>query len=296
MTVREALIHGAALLKAAGIPTPTLDASLLLADILNVGKVRLIMAGPEPLDDNAYRRFEQSLERRRAGECAAYILGRKEFRGLDFTVNADVLVPRPDTETLVEAALSRIDGLSGKAPSPLTLLDLCTGSGALAVSLKRERPAIQVWAADISAKTLSVARENANRLLKDAKPPIRFIESDLFDRIEKDAEPAFANAPPFDLIVSNPPYIPTALIAALSPEVRREPRIALDGGEDGLDLIRRITADAPPFLNPGGTLLLEADPAQMTAVSLMLESRGYSDIQTYDDLTGNPRVISGKYP
>jgi release factor glutamine methyltransferase len=297
MTIREALIHGAALLKAAGIPTPTLDASLLLGDILNMGKVRLILAGPEPLDDGSYQKFERSLERRCAGECAAYILGRKEFHGLDFTVSADVLVPRPDTETLADAALSRIDELSHEAlPSPLSLLDLCTGSGALAVSLKHERPALQVWASDISGKALALARENANRLLKDEEPPIRFIESDLFDRIEKASGPAPANPPPFDLIVSNPPYIPTALIAALSPEVRGEPRIALDGGEDGLDLIRRIVADAPGFLNPGGTLLLEADPAQMTAVSHLLEERGYSDIQTYKDLTGEPRVIGGKSP
>jgi release factor glutamine methyltransferase len=142
MTIREALVYGAALLKAAGITTPTLDASLLLADILNTSKAGLILAGPDPLDKTLYSRFEQSLERRRAGECVAYILGRKEFRGLDFTVSADVLVPRPDTETLVEAALTRIDELTGNQPpsspgiTPITTLDLCTGSGALAISLK----------------------------------------------------------------------------------------------------------------------------------------------------------------
>jgi release factor glutamine methyltransferase len=327
MTVREALVHGAALLKTAGISTPALDASLLLADILNTGKAGLILAGPEPLDETVYCRFEQSLERRRAGECTAYILGRKEFRGLDFTVTADVLVPRPDTETLVEATLTRIDELTGRQPPfpPVTALDLCTGSGALAISLKHERPAIQVCASDISANALVIARKNAKRLLGDTLPckdgeplwdahpskvthlsgsvpssktaesPIYFIESDLFDHIDEAALTAFPYPSRFDLIVSNPPYVPSAIIDTLSREVRREPRIALDGGGDGLELIRRIIAGAPKHLTSGGILLMEADPAQMPAITRILESGGYYGVQTYKDLTGQPRVISGIY-
>ncbi|MDR2740849.1 MAG: peptide chain release factor N(5)-glutamine methyltransferase [Treponema sp.] len=299
MTVREAVISGAARLKAAGMTTPTLDASLLLADILKIDKTGLILAGDEPLKDEVYRRFEKSLERRLTGECVAYILGRKEFRGLDFTVTADVLVPRPDTETLAEAALTRIDELTCERTGdplfpPVTLLDLCTGSGALAISLKRERPAIRVFASDVSDKALAVARENARRL-EGRGLPIIFIESDLFDRIGEAATPDFSGPPRFDLIVSNPPYVPTAVIATLSPEVWREPSLALDGGEDGLDLIRRIVAGAPPFLSSGGTLLMEADPAQMTAIVRILEDRGYSDIQMYRDLAGRQRVIGGRY-
>jgi release factor glutamine methyltransferase len=195
MTVQEAVLRGAALFKAAGIATPALDASLLLADILNTGKAGLILAGPELLDEASCRRFERSLERRRSGECVAYILGRKEFRGLDFTVTADVLVPRPDTETLVEATLACIDELTlirtsgGPAgplpsPSPVTLLDLCTGSGTLSVALKHERPALRVFASDVSGKALAVARENARRNLQSLvgkELPVIFIESDLFD-------------------------------------------------------------------------------------------------------------------
>jgi release factor glutamine methyltransferase len=307
MTVREAVIRGAARLKAAGTATPALDASLLLGDILKIGKAGLILAGNQPLNDEARRRFEQSLERRLAGECTAYILGRKEFRGLDFTVTADVLVPRPDTETLAEAALARIDeltrrragGSDGVLPAPpVTLLDLCTGSGALAVSLKHERPALRVCASDVSGKALAVARENAGRLtgcLAETGPPVIFIESDLFDRFDEAAIPYFSGPPCFDLIISNPPYVPSAVIPTLSPEVRREPLLALDGGEDGLGLIRRIVAGAPPFLCPGGALLMEADPAQMAVIAGILEERGYSDIQMYKDLAGRRRVIGGRY-
>ncbi|MDR0388208.1 MAG: peptide chain release factor N(5)-glutamine methyltransferase [Treponema sp.] len=310
MTVREAIVRGTALLKDAGVATPVLDASLLLADILNIDSAGLILAGPEPLDEADFRRFERSLERRMDGECAAYILGRKEFRGLDFIVTADVLVPRPDTETLVEAALARIDELALTRaggdpdgalpfPSPVTLLDLCTGSGALAVSLKHERPALRVYASDISGKALTVARKNAAKILQSitgGAPSVSFIESDLFDRIGGDTVPDFPGPPRFDLIVSNPPYVPTSVLAALSPEVRREPRLALDGGKDGLDLIRRSIAGAPPFLTPGGTLLMEADPNQMAAAACILEDRGYSDIQMYKDLAGRMRVIGGRFP
>ncbi|MDR2246551.1 MAG: peptide chain release factor N(5)-glutamine methyltransferase [Treponema sp.] len=298
MTVGDAAIRGAAFLRAVGLASPVLDASLLLADILNTDKAGLILAGPEPLAENMYRRFEQALERRRAGECAAYILGRKEFWGLDFTVTTDVLVPRPDTETLVEAALSRIDECTCSrtdvpSPAPLALLDLGTGSGALAVALKHERPALRICASDISDRALEVARKNALKILQPlagGELPINFIESDLFDRIG-----AFPGPVRFDFIISNPPYVPTAVLADLTPEVRREPPLALDGGKDGLDLIRRIIAEAPPFLCPGGTLLMEAEPDQIRTIAGILESRGYSDIQMYRDLAGQMRVIGGSY-
>jgi release factor glutamine methyltransferase len=305
MTIGEALNQGTALLAAAGKETPALDASLLLADILHTGRTGLVLAGPDPLPEGAGVRFAEALERRRAGECVAYILGHREFRGLDFLVGPEVLVPRPDTETLVEAALAQIDALPlGK---PLCLLDLGTGSGAAAVSLKHERPQLMVYASDISPAALSLARRNTARLLGAAADnggpdnglhktapdsggldngPVRFIESDLFDRI-----------PPvrFDLIVSNPPYVPAGIIPGLAPEVQREPRIALDGGEDGLDLIRRIIQEAPNHLQAGGVLLMEAGPGQMEAVSGILASRGFLEVQTYRDLSHRDRVIGGTY-
>ncbi|GHV89226.1 hypothetical protein AGMMS50267_15860 [Spirochaetia bacterium] len=358
MTIREALTEGTARLSAAGIETPSLDAALLLADILNTTRTALILAPLTPLADDTCRRFTQSLDRRLAGVCTAYILGRREFRGLDFTVTPDVLVPRPDTETLVEAALTSIDRMAAKTasspPSPIALLDLCTGSGAVAISIKHERPQLAVYASDISPKAIAVARQNAAKLLavcctscspmkkiglqadfylancaqkrsfcrspliavflrhqaqknykrnrlpgtstpaitSETPSPITFIESDLFN-----AFPAALNIPRrFNIIVANPPYVPSGVIETLSAEVRREPRLALDGGDDGLDLIRRLITEAPRHLFPGGSLLLEADPSQMETITRILADRGYTGIQTYMDLSQRPRVTGGTVP
>jgi release factor glutamine methyltransferase len=189
-----------------------------------------------------------------------------------FMVNPSVLVPRPDTETLVEAALQT----TGTARSAL---DLCTGSGAVAIALKRERPALTVTASDISPAALEAARTNAENLHTE----IRFVESDLFDRVEGC----------FDLIVSNPPYIPTAWIASLAPEVQKEPRLALDGGGDGLDLVKKIILGAKTRLNPGGMLLMEADSRQMPAIGELLRGGGYQKVRAYRDLAGLERVIGG---
>jgi release factor glutamine methyltransferase len=282
--------------------TPALDAALLLGDLLQTGRAGLLLKTGEPLPDGVEARYQLSLEKRLSGLCVAYIRGRKEFRGLDFAVTPAVLVPRPDTETLVEAALETLDRLA-PLPGPL-VLDLCTGSGAVAVALKHERPDLRVYASDISAPALEAARLNAATLLPSAHavahavaeavegnapdPVITFIESDLFERIPQPA-------PGFTLITANPPYIPRGLIDTLAPEVRREPRLALDGGETGLDLIRRIIDGARPFLRPGGALLLEASPAQFPAIAAMFRSRGYDTIRSYDDLSGRPRVAAGSY-
>jgi release factor glutamine methyltransferase len=173
---------------------------------------------------------------------------------------------------------------------PALVLDLCTGSGAVAVSLKHERPDLAVYASDLSPEALALARINAERLLPalPGTPPLCFIESDLFS--------SFAEAPAFGLIVSNPPYVASALLPLLAPEVLREPRLALDGGEDGLTLIRRIIAEAPDHLLPGGALLLEADPGQMGRIAALLAERGFGEIQTRRDLAGRERVIAGRIP
>jgi release factor glutamine methyltransferase len=295
MTVREVLAEGTALLSSfhpgSSINTPALDASLLLADLLRTGRAGLIIAGPETVPGDIRKRYARSLERRLSGECVALILGRREFRGLDFTVTPDVLVPRPDTETLVEAALACID----RRTENLTLLDLCTGSGAVAVSLKHERPSLSVYASDISPQALEVARGNAERLLpgtappNTASPPVIFFRGDLFAGL--DTRPDLPRR--FHLITANPPYIPTGLIPSLAPEVRREPRLALDGGEDGLVLLRRIISGAAARLRPGSMLLLEADPRQMEALRDLLVSGGYKGIEIYKDLSGLERVIGG---
>jgi release factor glutamine methyltransferase len=299
-TIREALREGTARLKKAAIDTPLLDASLLLAKALGIDRARLILVDRDTLPEEAGRRFEGFLERRLEGECAAYILGHKEFWGLDFLVNPAVLVPRPDTETLVEAALETIRRLSGgtAAGTPagtLRLLELCTGSGAIAVALKHEVPGLEVWASDISGEALETAKTNAARLLPDpavrgsgeaetGAPEhggIRFVESDLFARIPGR----------FHLIVSNPPYVPSGELESLAREVRQEPPLALDGGRDGLGLIRPLIGAAPKHLHPGGALFIEADPRQMTAIAAILEKRGFKGIQTYRDLSGKDRII-----
>jgi release factor glutamine methyltransferase len=338
LTVQAAQARGARLLASAGIGSPALDASLLLAEALGLERGRLILAYPDPLPDGAGRRFEEMLKRRLAGDSAAYILGRKEFWGLEFAVSPAVLVPRPDTETLVEAALEYVnreggspplragrgpalppqrgarpfppegppqrppawdsvnDRHDGPGPRPYRLLDLCTGSGAAAVALKHEKPDLEIWATDISAEALEIARLNAARLLAgrlpagnapggrpDSAAGITFIQSDLFARIPGR----------FNIITANPPYVRSAEIPRLPAEVRGEPRTALDGGPDGLCLIRRIIAGAPEHLGAGGVLLLEADPRQMEAVRGELEKHGFKGIQTYRDLSGAERVIGG---
>ncbi|MDR1986475.1 MAG: peptide chain release factor N(5)-glutamine methyltransferase [Treponema sp.] len=290
MTLREVLAAGTALLKSASFPfsqeaqrepTPALDAALLLASVLQTDRTGLILRDAEPVSEGDLQQYTRLLERRLRGECAAWILGYKEFWGLSFTVSPEVLVPRPDTETLVEAGLAAIDRLP--ADGPCTLLDLCTGSGAVAIALKHERPAIEVYASDISPEALAVAAGNAARLLP--KPGIYAIESDLFHRITGR----------FHIITANPPYVPSDMIPALALEVRREPHLSLDGGVDGLDLIRRILVQAKAHLYPGGTLLMEADPGQMQTITRLLKNQGYGPITRIPDLSGMPRVITAGF-
>ena len=279
MTIREIFYQACVRLRNTGIETPALDAGVLLAAVLHTDRAGLIITGERPVSDEARDAYTRALERRLDGECVAYIVGRKEFWGLDFTVTPDVLVPRPDTETLVETALSH---KAGRRMSDTTeeILDLCTGSGAVAIALKHERPAAHVVASDISPAALLVARQNAARLLGDDEA-IHLIESDLFNKIDGQ----------FDLITVNPPYVPSALIPSLAPEVRGEPLLALDGGNDGLDLIRRIVSGAKPHLKPGGALLMEADPDEMDAISRLLLAEGYDQPRLYYDTAGKARVI-----
>ena len=303
MLVKEALAEGRARL--ARTENPALDAGLLLSLVLGVGREKLYLdfaeVSPEDLS-----RFREYLERRLSGECTAYITGRKEFYGLDFRVTQAVLVPRPDTETLVEAALEE---LSAFPSHRLSLLDLCTGSGAVAVALKHEKPELDVWASDISGEALEIARFNAEKLLAGRENAgIRFLHGDLYDPLTE--RPAMPDGPlpggpvtpKFTVITANAPYVPSAGIAGLAREVQNEPRIALDGGEDGLDLIRRIIAGAPRYLvrgtagrpGYGGVLLLEADPSQTQKIAAVMERHGFGEIYTRKDLSGGDRVIAGR--
>ena len=318
MTIQEILTQGKRILESpctsSSIDNPALDATLLLTEALNTRREELWIRGKETIEESYSRKYYDLLERRRGGECIAYILGHKEFRGLRFAVNPNVLVPRPDTETLVEAALEYIDTLrgtpghtalpgslsSGQGGSPrdtekteeLSLLDLCTGSGILAVSLKNERPFLSVTASDISGKALAVAAQNAEQLLNNRMSlgtgfldnPVRFIQGDLFENIRGK----------FHIIVSNPPYVLSEELKNLAPEVQREPKIALDGGSDGLDIMTRIIAASPRYLYSNGTLLLEAGSRQMPAIQAYLKTYGFGNIMVHRDIAGRDRVISAQ--
>jgi release factor glutamine methyltransferase len=265
-----------------------LDARLLAAKALGWSVERLLAHSDAPLEGAALAAFNAFVERRLSGECAAYIIGTKDFRYLTLAVNESVLVPRPETELLVEAALRLCGGgnarggeRGGERGDGKRVLDICTGSGAVALALKYEEPSLVVTASDVSLPALDVARANAAAGLD-----VDFVHSDLFERVTG----------AFDVILGNPPYVPSAAIAGLSPEVRREPRLALDGGPDGLALVRRIVEQAPSHLAPGGSLLLEADSRQMPAISVMMRDAGFVHISIHKDLAALDRVIEGGLP
>jgi release factor glutamine methyltransferase len=216
------------------------------------------------------------IKRRQAGESVAYLVGKKEFWGLEFAVDARVLVPRPDTETLIEEARERLAGV--EAPR---VADVGTGSGAIALTLAKLFPAAVVFAVDISPAALEVARGNAERL----GLAVTFVEGDLGAPLAEQA--------PFSLLVANLPYIPSGDLAALPAEVRVEPSLALDGGPDGLALVRRLVAEAPALLGPGGVLALEIGAGQAPATAEILRAAGFTDVQTRRDLGGIERVVSG---
>ena len=270
MTIREALLQGAARLEQAGVPDARLDAELLLARVLSEDRLRMRLDGARPLTDGQRRAYDALLCRRQTREPLQYIEGEASFMGLSFRVAPGVLIPRQDTEILCEEALARMK-------PGARVLDIGTGSGALAVSLARLGRASQVTAVDVSDAALAIARENAQRL----GAAVRFVKSDCFAALAGER---------FDLIVSNPPYIAREEMETLMPEVRCEPELALAGGEDGLDYYRRIAREAPAHLLPGGCLLFEIGWRQREAVSALLrESVGEPfSLKDYGD---NWRVV-----
>jgi release factor glutamine methyltransferase len=279
-----------------GLGTPRLDAELLVAHVLALPRLQLYVQFERVLSPDELASLRALIKRRQSGESIAYLTGRKEFWKLELAVDARVLVPRPDTETLVEEALARLgEPVEGQrelaepaepveaaaAPAPARIADVGTGSGALALTLAKVRAGAAVFASDVSPAALEVARANAERL--DAA--VTFVEGDL-------GAPLAAHAP-FTLIVANLPYIPTAELASLPAEVRSEPALALDGGADGLDLVRRLVAEAPALLAAGGTLALEIGAGQADATRALLQAAGFIDVRTRKDLAGIERVVSG---
>lgn len=278
-TVRRVLTWATQDFAARGFDCPGLDAELLLSHALGVDRIRLIMDSNTVLASEQLQAIRELIQRRRTGEPIAYILGRREFYGLEFRVDSRVLIPRPDTETLLEVALRRTESksLHGRA------LDLCTGSGCVAIALSRARATWEFLATDISTEALDAARHNAERL---GAHNVAWHLGDLFANLE---------AAQFDLITSNPPYIPAAEIAALASDIRDfEPRLALDGGADGLQVIRAIVDQAKRFLVAGGVLAIEVGAGQANAVTALFEAAQYTEIQRQRDYGGHERVVSGR--
>lgn len=259
-----------------GIDSARLDAELLLADTLELDRVGLYLHFDRPLSPDELASFRARVRRRAGHEPVQYILGESEFWSLALAVGPAVLIPRPDTEVLVEEVLSRLT-------DEAELLDVGTGSGAIAIAVAHEKPGVLVTAIDNSPAALRVARRNAER--HGLAERIRFLEADLARLPEKT----------FDLVVSNPPYIAAAEWAALMPEVRdHEPRAALYGGEDGLEAYRHLARQAAGVLKPGGWLLVEVGASQASAVRTLFDEAGLTGCGVRDDYAGIPRVVCGK--
>jgi release factor glutamine methyltransferase len=254
---------------------------VLLAHALATTRIQLVIDSQRALVPDELARFRELVKRRRAREPVAYLVGAREFYGRTFRVDRRVLVPRPDTEKLVEVALEKTKARS----MSLRALDLCTGSGCVAITIARERPTSRVHATDASDEALEVARDNALRL---GATNASLARGDLYDAVDPRCR--------FEVVVSNPPYVATEEIASLMPDVREfEPPLALDGGQDGLAVLRRIVARAPEHLSQGGTLALEVGAGQAGEVTRLLTERGFSEVGTAQDYARIDRVVFGTW-
>ncbi|MFT3707906.1 MAG: peptide chain release factor N(5)-glutamine methyltransferase [Archangium sp.] len=256
-----------------------LTAEILLGHVLSIARVKLYMDLDRPLTKDELATYRALIQRRLAGEPTQYLVGFREFYGRKFTIDARVLIPRPETELLVEAALRDV-----KKDQPSRVLDLCTGSGCIAISIAAERPQASVWATDLMPTALEVAKQNATALQVDGR--VTFFDGDLFAPV-----PAGAT---FDVIVSNPPYVKSSEIAGLQKEVQKEPRVALDGGADGLTIISKLITDALPRLKPGALLALEIGEDQGQAVSELMTRSNYRDVKVEKDLARHDRLVLGR--
>ncbi len=258
-----------------GAETPRLDAEVLLSHLLGEKRIYLYVHFDQPMTSDELARYRELVRRRMAGEPVAYICGEKEFMGLTFKVTPAVLVPQPDTETLVEAAIERLRGK--KSPR---IADICTGSGAIALALAHYLPETSVAATDISADAVEIAKQNTETL--ELSERVQFFEGDLL---------APLSGGTYDAIVSNPPYIPSTEIENLPREVRAEPKIALDGGPDGLDFYHRLVRESAALLKDGGFLAVECGDTQAGAISEMAKSGGFGKTEIVRDLAGKERVV-----
>jgi len=280
-TIRKVLTWTTQHFDKKGVDAPRLTTEVLLAHVLKTTRVRLYVDLDRPMEKEELAAFRALIARRIAGEPTQYLTGVREFYNRPFKVDARVLIPRPETELLVEAALHALpkDG-------PGAALDVCTGSGCIAISLAAERPQATVTATDLSPDACALARENAQAL--GVAERVRVLEGSLYAPLPPDAL--------FQVVVSNPPYIASGEIAGLSAEVRREPRMALDGGPDGLVLLRQVITGARRVLAPGGLLALEIGETQGAAVQALLQAAGYENARVEKDLERRERLAFGTQP
>ena len=271
-------------------PNAKIDAEYLLAHILNCKRQELYLNSERELSNDEINIFKGFVQRRSKREPIQYIIGEEEFRGFIFKVTRDVLIPRPETELLVEEAVKIASGLQPPAPEQLTIIDLCTGSGCIAVSAAKEITESRLYATDISEKALAVARENAKKHCVENK--ITFLQGSFFEPLkDKGLEGKI------DIMLSNPPYVSKKDMEKLQPEIKEyEPPIALYGGEDGLDSYGTIIPQALPYLKKGGYLILEIGYGQAEGVKeLFAQHPAYSKIEIIKDLSGIERVVKARH-
>ena len=276
MTIKQAILQAEQAFQDAGVPDPRIDAELILCHLTGLNRMSMLMQAQNTLTSEQEQRFSSLLLSRTQRKPLQYLLGTQVFYGLDFNVDSRVLIPRQETETLCEWGIAHLRRL----PHPRAL-DLCTGSGAIAVTLRHFCPHAAVTAADLSADALQVAASNA--LLNQTE--VRFVQGDLWQPVDGEM---------FDLILSNPPYIPTLDCDTLQQEVMQEPRMALDGGADGLDFYRRIADGALPHLVPGGLIAVEVGIGEAQDVSGLFSAAGLTDVQIINDLYGVERIVSAR--
>lgn len=280
MTYRECYEKGSRILNEAGIEESTLDARLLLEAVCGTNRNDLLVHGEQPVEPEAEEKYFGWIEKRAGRIPLQQLTGEQDFMGLTFTVNENVLIPRQDTEILVEEVLKELhDGMR--------ILDMCTGSGCILLSLLHYSNDCEGLGVDLSAEALEVAGRNVLKVLTPEKAEhAHFLQSDLFEKVEGK----------FEIIVSNPPYIASAEVDRLMPEVRdHEPRMALDGTEDGLYFYRRIIEEAGKHLVSSGMLFFEIGYDQGQAVSELMRTEGYCEVQVVQDYAGLDRVVLGTY-
>ncbi len=277
ISIAEAILQGSNKLRKAGVPEARREAGSLLAFLLDKDRTFILSHADDGISAEQFTLFQEFLDSRAQGEPSQYITGRQEFYGLEFEVTPDVLIPRPETELLVETALKLI-----ASEADVLLCDLGTGSGCIAVTLLKQLPSARAVALDVSAAALEIAKRNAAR--HGVSDRIEFVLSDCFASLDQQH---------FDLLVSNPPYVAEAAVATLQREVRDyKPRVALTAGADGLDVIRRLVNEAKDYLKRRGYLIFEIGFDQHAAVATLIDPQDWELLDIHQDLQGIPRTVA----